>query len=61
VIDGLLRYQKSRENVQLYGIINGINGLMEGNTIEITEETFKPFRNLGGYDYLGRTHDILRN
>lgn len=40
--------------------MNGINGLMENHTVEITEETFKPFRNLGGYDYLGRTHDYLR-
>jgi 6-phosphofructokinase len=47
--------------VKLYGIVDGINGLMEGKTIEITEETFIPFRNLGGYDYLGRSHDILRN
>jgi hypothetical protein len=34
--------------------------MMEELTIEITEETFKPFRNLGGYDYLGRSHDFLR-
>lgn len=46
--------------MKLYGIVDGINGLMEGKTIEITEETFIPFRNLGGYDYLGRSHDILR-
>ncbi len=44
----------------MYGVVNGINGLMQGHTIEITEETYKPFRNLGGYDYLGRTHDYLR-
>jgi hypothetical protein len=30
---------------------------MKGETLEINEETYKPFRNLGGYDYLGRTHD----
>lgn len=33
---------------------------MKEETIEINEDTFKPFRNLGGYDYLGRTHDYLR-
>ena len=34
---------------------------MKANTVEITEENFKPFKNLGGYDYLGRTHDYLRS
>lgn len=33
---------------------------MNEKTIAINEETFKPFRNLGGYDYLGRSHDLLR-
>lgn len=33
---------------------------MDEQTIEITEETFKTFRNMGGYDYLGRSHDFLR-
>jgi hypothetical protein len=26
----------------------------------IEEETFKGFRNLGGYDYLGKTGDAIR-
>lgn len=60
IIDGLLRYQKARGNVELIGIVNGINGLMKDEFIEITEETFLPFKNLGGYDYIGRTHDYLR-
>jgi hypothetical protein len=30
---------------------------MNDLTLDISEETFKPFRNLGGYDYLGRSHD----
>lgn len=33
---------------------------MKENIVEINEESFKPFRNLGGYDYLGRSHDYLR-
>jgi diphosphate--fructose-6-phosphate 1-phosphotransferase len=33
---------------------------MEEHIVEIDEESFKPFRNLGGYDYLGRSHDYLR-
>ena len=60
VIDGLLRFQKARKNVKLYGFINGLTGLMEEHIVEIDEESFKPFRNLGGYDYLGRSHDYLR-
>ena len=33
---------------------------MSGKTTQINEESFKPFRNLGGYDYLGRSYDYLR-
>ena len=44
----------------MIGFVHGLNGLMAEKTIEINEETFKPFRNLGGYDYLGRSHDLLR-
>ena len=33
---------------------------MEETFITISEETFKPFKNLGGQDYLGRSHDMLR-
>lgn len=60
IVDGLLRYQKLRKNVQLYGFVNGIVGIMNNQYVEIKEETYKPFRNLGGYDYLGRSLDILR-
>jgi 6-phosphofructokinase len=60
VIDGLLRYQKLRGNVELLGFVHGLNGLMNDNIAVIKEETYKPFRNLGGYDYLGRSHDSLR-
>ena len=60
VIDGLLRFQKARKNVKLFGFINGLAGLMDEHVVEIDEESFKPFRNLGGYDYLGRSHDYLR-
>ena len=48
VIDGLLRYQKTRKNVELIGVVNGLKGLMEETFITISEETFKPFKNLGG-------------
>lgn len=29
IVDGLLRYQKLRKNVKLYGFINGMKGLMD--------------------------------
>jgi hypothetical protein len=61
VIDGLLRYQATRKHVTLIGFINGLKGLMNEHIVEINEESFKPFRNLGGYDYLGRSHDFLRS
>jgi diphosphate--fructose-6-phosphate 1-phosphotransferase len=60
IVDGLLRYQNKRAHVKLVGFMNGVTGLMKEDTIEITEESFKPFRNLGGVDYLGRSHDQLR-
>jgi 6-phosphofructokinase len=44
----------------LFGFVNGLTGLMNEQIINVDEETFKPFRNLGGYDYLGRSHDFLR-
>ena len=34
--------------------------MMKEETIPIVEETYKPYRNLGGYDYLGRSLDMLR-
>jgi len=43
------------------GFVNGLNGLMKDETMQIDEETFHPFRNLGGYDFLGRSHDYLRS
>jgi 6-phosphofructokinase len=33
---------------------------MEDKHFIITEESYATFRNLGGYDYCGRTHDMLR-
>ena len=35
-------------------------GLRNGKTMKIEEQTFKGFRNLGGYDYLGKAEDALR-
>ena len=38
-----------------------MRGLYSGNHITIREEEYKHFRNLGGYDYLGKTEDVLRS
>lgn len=40
--------------------MNGLIGLLKEEILTINEDTFKPFRNLGGYDYIGRSVDILR-
>ena len=60
VIDGLLRFQAQRENVELIGFINGVAGLMSNDYEIMTIENFKNYKNLGGYDYIGRGADELR-
>ena len=61
VIDGLLRYKAQRQNVGLYGFINGVAGLLNQDFEIITRENFKNYVNLGGYDYIGRGADELRS
>lgn len=41
------------------GYINGVDGLRDDKILTITEESFAPYRNLGGYDYLGRSQERL--
>jgi len=41
------------------GYVNGIAGLIADKLIDISEESFAPYRNLGGYDYLGRSQENL--
>lgn len=60
VVDGLLRYQALRGNVELLGFLNGVAGLFEQQFITINREAYTNFNNLGGYDYLGRGADSLR-
>lgn len=60
VVDGLLRYQEKRGNVELVGFKDGVRGLFESRYIPILRETYANFNNLGGYDYLGRGPDALR-
>lgn len=59
IIDGLLKFQQQRKGVTLVGYINGVLGLKEDSLFAINEESFAPYRNLGGYDYLGRSQESL--
>ena len=61
VVDGLLRYQAQRSNVELFGFINGVDGLMSNTHEVMTRENFANYMNLGGYDYIGRGPDELRS
>ena len=45
--------------MELVGYINGADGILAQNLLKITEESFAPYRNLGGYDYLGKSKDHL--
>jgi len=40
VIDGLLRYQSQRQNVGLYGFVNGVDGLLKNDFEIITKDNF---------------------
>jgi 6-phosphofructokinase len=54
VIDGLLRYKKQRPGAKILGSTDGIWGLINSeDLLEITEDNYAPYRNLGGYDFLG--------
>ena len=60
VVDGLIRFAEKRGNVELIGFINGVEGLMKGEHVSMTKESFKNYVNLGGIDYIGRGPDELR-
>ena len=59
IIDGLLKFQHMRKNTVLVGFVKGVEGVVEDNIETITEESFAPYRNLGGYDYLGKGQERL--
>lgn len=40
IIDGLLRFQRQRGNVELVGFLHGLKGLMNEDLTAINEETF---------------------
>ena len=41
------------------GYVNGMIGVKEDMVCDITEESYAPYRNLGGYDYLGRSDGLM--
>jgi len=59
IVDGLLKFQNQRKNTTLIGFVNGIEGLLNDQILTISEESFAPYRNLGGFDYLGRSSERL--
>ena len=65
IIHGLLQFKKLMETkeqkVTLIGFLFGTLGMFEGQSIEITEEKFKLYKNQGGYDFLGRSVDSVRS
>jgi len=60
VVDGLLRFQAQRGNVELFGFLSGVDGLLANDYEVMTRENFANYINLGGYDYIGRGADELR-
>ena len=59
LFDGLLKFQLLRRNTTLVGYINGVDGVINDNLMPINEDSYAPYRNLGGYDYLGKGGDRL--
>lgn len=60
VIEGLLTFaQKNKGN--LYGFVDGTKGLLEGRAVEVTDDNFEYYRSQGGFHFLGRSFDKLRN
>lgn len=59
IIDGLLKFQMQCKGVNLVGFLNGVDGILNNNVFTIDEESFAPYRNLGGTDYLGRSSERM--
>ena len=55
-LDGLL---KMNPESKLIGFLDGPKGLLEGRSIEITKEAIAPFRNQGGFDFLGSGRESI--
>ena len=61
IVDGLLKFQLKRKAVQICGYVNGLDGVVKDQIQMITEESYAPYRNLGGCDYLGRSGNITKD
>lgn len=48
------------ENCQVFGFIDGTQGLFKGDYIEVQADTFNFYRNQSGFHFLGRSSDKLR-
>lgn len=60
MVDGLLRFSDQHGHCELIGFINGVEGILTENFIDMRRDTFKNHMNLGGIDYIGRGPDKLR-
>jgi diphosphate--fructose-6-phosphate 1-phosphotransferase len=49
------------DNCQVFGFIDGTQGLFKGDFVEIREDGFNFYRNQSGFHYLGRSADKLRS
>jgi len=45
---------------KVFGFVGGTKGLFDGSAKEITPEVLSQYMNLGGFDMLGRTADVIR-
>jgi len=61
IADGLLKFSSQFKRTTLVGFINGMAGVLKNKLLDISEESFAAFRNLGGYDYLGRSSESLES
>ena len=59
IIDGFLKFQSIRKNTTLIGFVNGLEGLLSENMMTICEDSFAPYRNLGGCGYLGMKQEHI--
>lgn len=61
IVDGMLKFQLRRKAIQLVGYLNGLDGVLNDKVQTISEESYAPYRNLGGCDYLGRSGNIEKS
>ncbi|MDB2614222.1 diphosphate--fructose-6-phosphate 1-phosphotransferase [Chlamydiales bacterium] len=60
VITGLFdALKKIHPHSQLFGFLGGPNGLVEGDVIELNEDSLAPYRNMGGFDLIGSGRDKI--